>query len=447
VTGAARPTGVSLRGFLVASVALLAVVPPLVGVGVWELVAHRQHADAAHRVAAATAYLQANASRLERTGAQGRLRTRLGRLHLQGLVYEFGGFGKRPVYVDRALVDSGVELEPVADTADGTLFAALVPDPPDRTTRLALALLGGFAALALGAAAVLWLTGRWLVQPLRHLSDGVDRIAGGEPLLDPPPTRVREVANVAYGLSGMAAALREAGEQEARRERERRFLISAIAHDLRTPLFALRGYLQAVELGIADAETAIPRAQAKAAELERLIGDLFSFTRLEFLDEQPPLLPLCLGDLLRQATEAFEPLAQERLVSLHAEGADDVEVLADGYLLERVAANLLDNAVRHSPDGGAVDVEWGRDGGDAWFAVADRGDGIPDAALPHLFEPLYRAPPAREGEARGAGLGLTIARRLVGANGGTLTARNRPGGGAVFTATLPALRSLAAPRT
>jgi signal transduction histidine kinase len=116
-----------------------------------------------------------------------------------------------------------------------------------------------------------------------------------------------------------------------------------------------------------------------------------------------------------------------------------VRVLADRHHLERVVSNLLDNAFTHTPTGGLISVRWGRDGATAWFGIADSGAGISDSALPHVFEPLFRGDQSRASASGGAGLGLTIAQRLLHANGGQLTARNGPAGGAVFTATLPAL--------
>ena len=103
----------------------------------------------------------------------------------------------------------------------------------------------------------------------------------------------------------------------------------------------------------------------------------------------------------------------------------------------RAVANLLDNALRHTPDGGRIRVRWGRTGANLVFAVEDTGPGIAPHDLPHLFTPLYRGETSRNRQTGGAGLGLAIARRILQAHGGDLTAANRSGGGAVFTGTLP----------
>ena len=106
-------------------------------------------------------------------------------------------------------------------------------------------------------------------------------------------------------------------------------------------------------------------------------------------------------------------------------------------MLTRVVENLLDNALRHTPVGGRIRVEWGREGATLHFTVADSGPGIAGHDLPHLFTPLYRGETSRNRQTGGAGLGLAIARRILRAHGGDLTVANGPVGGAVFTATLP----------
>ena len=116
---------------------------------------------------------------------------------------------------------------------------------------------------------------------------------------------------------------------------------------------------------------------------------------------------------------------------------DAPTIAGDAHLLERAVENLLDNALRHTPAGGAITVRLARGAGSGHFTVADTGPGIAARDLPHLFEPLYRGEASRNRETGGAGLGLTIARRILRAHGGDLAAANRPAGGAEFTGWLP----------
>src|SRR5205085_7981670 len=117
----------------------------------------------------------------------------------------------------------------------------------------------------------------------------------------------------------------------------------------------------------------------------------------------------------------------------------------DGHLLARAVANLLDNALRHTPDGGQIRVRWHWEDATLVFTVADTGPGIAAHDLSHLFTPLYRGDASRNRQTGGAGLGLTIARRILQAHGGDLTAANGATGGAVFTATLPITRRACPP--
>ena len=152
---------------------------------------------------------------------------------------------------------------------------------PARAVRLAAASAAGLVALALALIAGVVLLRRWVVAPLARLAADAERIAGGELDVAPVNSRTREVAEVGAALQGMADGLRGALAEQHAAEQQRRFLVSAIAHDLRTPLFTLRGSLEAIEHGIGDADQ-LRRAQDKATLLDRLVGDLFTFSRLEY---------------------------------------------------------------------------------------------------------------------------------------------------------------------
>jgi signal transduction histidine kinase len=285
---------------------------------------------------------------------------------------------------------------------------------------IAAAAIGLAAAIALAVA----LLTRWVLRPLARLADDADRIAGGEPPAEGrPDSPAREVAQVGEALHGMAGALSSALGASSAAERERRFLVSAIAHDLRTPLFTLRGSLEAIEHGLGG-EDALARAQRKAAHLDRLVGDLFSFARAEYAEPATELV-----DLAATARRAAESVEGPTAV------AGEGWTTGDPVALQRVLTNLLENAVRHARSAVRVTVDGGN------VTVADDGPGFAPDDLPHVFEPLYRGDKARGGG--GAGLGLAIARRLVRAHGGDVEAAND--GGAKVTVTLPPAPSPAAP--
>ena len=302
---------------------------------------------------------------------------------------------------------------------------------------------------ALTMASIAWLAGRTVLRPLAAMRAAARQIAGGDLDIRLPDPPLREVADVADAFGAMGTALRASLERQAELEQQRRMVIGAVAHDLRTPLFSLRGYLEGLDRGLANTPEraahylAVCRQQADA--LERLVADLFTYTRLDYLEEVPRREPLELGALLSAAVEAARPLADERRLHLVASGPCDCSLEGDAHLLTRAVENLLDNALRHSPAGGSVAVCWERSPAGWRFAVGDSGPGIAPADLPHIFDPLYRGDASRNRGTGGAGLGLAIARRILRAHGGDLTAANRPGGGAELTATLPCEVRAAAP--
>jgi signal transduction histidine kinase len=301
------------------------------------------------------------------------------------------------------------------------VVAALWVQPESEATRWAIALTAGVVALAAALVAIVVCLRRWVLAPLAQMAADADRIAGGELEVRPTPTRAREVAQVGEALGGMAAALQGALGASAAAERDRRFLVTAIAHDLRTPLFTLRGSLEALERGIGDGRY-LGLAQDRAADLDRLIDDLFRFSRLELA---PEFDEVDVGALVRRATETVPG-------SVEVAGAGGF-VRGDAEALLRVVMNLLDNAVRH---GTHVAVTTARENGTVTVDVVDDGPGFAAQDLPYVFEPLFRGDRARGGSH--VGLGLAIARRIVRAHGGDVHAANEPAGGARLTVELPA---------
>ena len=304
----------------------------------------------------------------------------------------------------------------------GQLFGTLFIPHQAVAPRIAAALVAAAVALAVALALAVSLLQRWVLKPLAVLSADADRIAGGELEVAPVQTRASEVAQVAEALHGMAGALGSALGAEAAAERDRRFLVSAIAHDLRTPLFTLRGSLEAIERGIGNGD-ALARAQRKADHLDRLVGDLFAFSRAEYARDAHAREELDLAEIAHRAAETVEPGA------IRLDVVGDARVEGDPVALQRVLTNLLDNAIRHARGEVRVAISPGR------VVVSDDGPGFAPEDLPHVFEPLYRGDKARGGG--GAGLGLAIARRLVRAQGGDVDAGNGPDGGARVTVTLP----------
>jgi signal transduction histidine kinase len=409
---------------------------------------HRQQADRDHRLAAAAAYVEHGQARAETKQWQQALAEKLAALGLTAQLTLVSPTSKRSIYASTEPADrtkpspsqstggqpTATYMFPLAKGPGQSLRLDLFAPPLDRTRRLLVALACGLAALLAGAVLLLWAGRRWLVAPLRHLSAQVDAIAGGDPIETRATSPIMEVRNVATAVAGMAATLAQTAEQDARVEAERRLLVSSIAHDLRTPLFSLRGYLEAIATGIGNPRERLDRAREKAHQIDRLITSLFDYARAE-IDEQPRLQTTDLAEAVTQTTAGFELAADQRGVELRVTGRADPPVTIDRDGFERALANVIDNALRHTPQGGTIEVTCGEDTDGAFVQVLDNGPGITADLLPHIFEPMVRA--NSNGRTGGTGLGLTIAARLLGNQGGTIHAANAPGRGAIVTLRLP----------
>jgi signal transduction histidine kinase len=318
-----------------------------------------------------------------------------------------------------------------------TLVTDLYYRPASRATRALVALLSGIIVLLAGLAVAVWLAGRWMVAPLSRLSTQVDKVAGGDLTIAVPRSRIGEITNIAQAVEGLTAALGETAQRRAEADEARRFLVTSIAHDLRTPLFALRGHLQAIRSRLGDPAVHLERAEARADALERLIGNLFAYTRDDYAQPAPQLEAAPVSDLLNEVVVGLEHTTRLRDNTFDLDGDQTLGVIVDRDRLKRALTNILDNALRYSPPGARVRLSWAApDTATVEIAVHDHGPGIDPDLLPHIFEPGIRGAPAAGSPDNGAGLGLTIAKRLLEHQHATLTIHNQPTGGAVVTVTL-----------
>lgn len=306
------------------------------------------------------------------------------------------------------------------------------------------------AAMIAGLLAALCLIGlglrKHILKPLEKLGLAARRIGGDDWDVRLPASRIAEIADVRDGFEAMLEGLRSSHRKQAELEEERRFVIAAVAHDLRTPLFALRGYLDGLEQGIAQSPEQMAKYVAvckeKSVQLDRLVEDLFAFAKLEYTEMETETKTddsrIDLRLVLRKAVEGLGPLARAKEIAVvPALAEEECAVRGDAHLLERAFANLLDNAARHTPVRGSIVVQCRRQGDSIRFAIRDTGPGFGPEELPRAFEPLYRGEQSRNRSTGGAGLGLTISRRILRRHGGELAAGNHPEGGALLSGWLP----------
>ncbi len=212
-------------------------------------------------------------------------------------------------------------------------------------------------------------------------------------------------------------------------ERERAVMLSSVSHDLRTPLAALRASVEAIRDGVApDPDAYLSGMERQITALASLVDDLQLHSRIVSGTFEMTRARLDLTELADEAMETLRPLAETRSVVLLLEADRRVSIEADGSQLARVIRNLLENAIRHAPEGSVVLVQIASTAQSATLRVVDQGEGFPANFRDRAFEPFTRADPARDLGTGTAGLGLSIARGIVTAHGGTIGLADGPGG-------------------
>jgi signal transduction histidine kinase len=282
------------------------------------------------------------------------------------------------------------------------------------------------------ALAITLILSRRILSPIKALTTAARGLGEGD-----LSQRVRvkdksEVGELAQAFNSMASNLERA-------EQLQRNMVADVAHELRTPLSNLRGYLEAVRDGLIkpDADT-IRSLDEEAGLLSRLVDDLQELS----LAEAGKLKLACqaedISELINQAIAAVRAKAEAKGIAVTTDLPDKLpSVNIDSYQISQVLRNLLDNAVVHTAKGDSITVTAEQRGKWVEVAVTDTGEGIPTEDLPHIFERFYRVDKSRARATGGSGLGLTIAKRLVEAHGGRIEAQSELGKGSRFTFTIP----------
>jgi signal transduction histidine kinase len=256
------------------------------------------------------------------------------------------------------------------------------------------------------------------------LGAGLGTFAAGDLSHRIEPAGPRELRDLADSANEMAAALEHARTERDDADRARRNLIASVSHDLRTPLTSLRLLVEAIDDGVVagpeETGEALRRAKQHVATLSTLVDDLFELARLEAGDISWTLSQVGVAELIDETVEAFRPQAEQKGLVLNESVPSDVApVRGNPEKLQRVLYNLMQNAVRHTPQDGTVTLRAERDDGFVRIEVADDGDGIPPDQAEHVFERFFRGGDgARNGT--GSGLGLAISRAIVEAHGGRI---------------------------
>jgi two-component system OmpR family sensor kinase len=334
------------------------------------------------------------------------------------------------------------------ETVDGGEAIVAVPlgDTTATLHRLTLIELVVSAVILIALALAAW----WLIgvglRPLRRMGEVAGQIAAGDlSRRVEPDTERTEVGRLGRSLNAMLVQIEKAFAERAAGERRLRRFLADASHELRTPLASIRGYSELYRIGAArepaEVERAMSRIEAESTRMGGLVDDLLTLARVDEVRE-PEREPLDLRELLEDVRDDARAAAPERTISLSPTGPVAIE--ADGDALRRVFANLLRNAIVHTPVGTPVEISLEQTAAWATVAVRDHGPGLPPGDPNAVFERFWRDSAARGRDDGGAGLGLAIVAALVSAHGGRVDASNPAGGGALFTVALP-LRTPSAP--
>jgi signal transduction histidine kinase len=337
---------------------------------------------------------------------------------------ELSAAGEMLIYQGNEIVGR-LQVDPVSD-----LELNIAADAFFETvnwTLLITAVMAGIAAITLTV-----ILSRRILHPVAALTLAARRMERGD--LD---QRVKvhasgEIGELAHAFNAMAEAL-------SRNEGLRRNMVSDIAHELRTPLTNIRGYLEAIQDGVLEADRdTVDMLHDEAILLNRLIQDLQELALAEAgaLHLETHEIDLC--TVIEQSIAASLASAKSKTVKLYSQLPDELPpVIADQRRVTQILHNLINNAITHTPPNGEVRISAEVFPNELEIFVTDTGEGIDAEHLPYLFERFYRADPSRSRATGGAGLGLAIVKNLVEAQGGRVQVDSIKGKGATFSFTLP----------
>jgi len=289
---------------------------------------------------------------------------------------------------------------------------------------------GGLMAIAI-AMVLTFVLSRRISAPIRSLTLAAKRLGQGDFSQRVEFHGKDEVGELARTFNSMADDL-------ARAEELRRNLVADAAHELRTPVSNIQGYLEAIRDGLVKPDASTLRSlYEEVILLSRLINDLQELTLAEAGELQLVRQAEDIAEPIKSAVAAVQPQAKAKGISLTVDLTDKLPPCnIDAYRIGQVLRNLLDNAIAHTPEGGAITITAREKGNQVEVTVADTGEGIPPEDLPNIFERFYRVDKSRARATGGSGLGLTIAKRLVEAHGGKIWVQSELGKGSRFTFTV-----------
>lgn len=331
-----------------------------------------------------------------------------------------------------------------SDHTKGTLFWVMNIKPLKRAFQQITATMTIFVMgiLFLTNVALTYLVSGSIIRPLNRLKASAYEIKEGNLDFQIKDDSKDEIGELNRAFEEMRARLKHSLDKQIQYENNRKELISNISHDLKTPITSIKGYIEGIRDGVADTpekmEKYINTIYNKAVDIDRLIDELFLYSKLDLNRLPLNLTPISLGKYLEDIIEELRfDLEKQQLLIDYIHPEESVEVMADGKQLKRVMVNIIENAVKYmDKPNGRVMVRLDVEGDEVIVAVKDNGMGIPEDALPFIFDRFYRTDPSRNKQTGGSGLGLAIAKRIIEEHGGQMKAESVLGEGTTIYFTL-----------
>jgi signal transduction histidine kinase len=293
----------------------------------------------------------------------------------------------------------------------------------------------------------------FLTRRLKRLSAAMDRYKNGTPLetIDlprgPDEHSADEIDRLGETFRQMTDRISRQMEKLEKSDTMRRELVANVSHDLRTPLATLRGYMETLlikdeSLSSDERRNYLKIAISHCERLSTLISDLFELAKLDAQDTVVHFESFSISELVQDVVQKFELTAREKNISIVTNIGEKLPfAYADIALIERVLENLLENAVRHTPEGGTVSIIMHYENEHIPVRISDTGNGIPEEELPRIFDRFYQLDRSRKGKAGHSGLGLSITKKIIEFHKSKIEVESKTGSGTIFTFTLPVHRT------
>ncbi len=280
-----------------------------------------------------------------------------------------------------------------------------------------------------------WWLARTLSRPISNIAEVATQFGEGNlsVRVANEAQRADELGHLARSFNAMAVKLEQSMSSQQR-------LLGDVSHELRSPLTRLQMALGLVQTNIDKPEAQqgyLARCELEVSRLDEMIGNVLALSRLENTLQQTQFEQCDLANMFEMLIEDAKFFTQDKSVTINYDSTQSVIVIVDSQLIASAFGNILNNAVKYTPENSVVDIKVEHSNKKVTVVISDNGVGVPQDALPHLFEPFYRVAEARDRRSGGTGLGLAIAKQAIELHGGNISAKNKDDGGLQVTVELP----------